>query len=90
MISSSKSKIPPDFTNFLANNENKNNTIFKIFEVYKDDRAKTLNVLKTNELILSGDEKCFELLYQVFMQWMSYQVLRKKQIERLHDMHTVF
>ena len=61
MISSSKSKIPPDFTNFLANNENKNNTIFKIFEVYKDDRAKTLNVLKTNELILSGDEQCFKI-----------------------------
>ena len=79
MISSSKSKIPHDFTNFLANNENKSNTIFTIFEVYKDDRDKTLNVLKTNEL-----------LYQVFMQWMSYQVLRKKQIERLHDMHTVF
>ena len=79
MISLSKSKIPHDFTNFLANNENKSNTIFTIFEVYKDDRDKTLNVLKTNEL-----------LYQVFMQWMSYQVLRKKQIERLHDMHTVF
>ena len=79
MISSSKSKISHDFTNFLANNENKSNTIFTIFEVYKDDRDKTLNVLKTNEL-----------LYQVFMQWMSYQVLRKKQIERLHDMHTVF
>ena len=79
MISSSKSKISHDFTNFLANNENKSNTIFTIFEVYKDDRDKTLNVLKTNEL-----------LYQVFIQWMSYQVLRKKQIERLHDMHTVF
>ena len=32
-----------------------------IFEVYKDKRAKTLNVLKTNELILSGDEQCFKI-----------------------------
>ena len=49
MISSSKSKIPRDFTNFLANNENKNNMILTILEVYKDNKAKTLNVLKTNE-----------------------------------------
>ena len=32
MISSSKSKIPRDFTNFLANNENKNDMILAIFE----------------------------------------------------------
>ena len=35
--------------------------IVSIFEVYKDNRAKTLNVLKTNELVLSGDEQCFKI-----------------------------
>ena len=35
--------------------------ILTIFEVYKDNRAKTLNLLKTNELILSGDEQCFKI-----------------------------
>ena len=58
MISSSKSKIPRDFTNFLANNDNKNNMILTIFE---DNRAETLNILKTNELISSGDEQCFKI-----------------------------
>ena len=58
MISSSKSKIPRDFTNVLANNDNKNNMILTIF---KDNRAKTLNVLKTNELISSADEQCFKI-----------------------------
>ena len=29
--------------------------------MYKDNRAKTLNVLKTNELVLSGDEQCFKI-----------------------------
>ena len=53
MISSSKSKIPRDFTIFVL--------ILTIFEVYKDNRAKTLNLLKTNELILSGDEQCFKI-----------------------------
>ena len=65
MISSSKSKIPRDFTNFLANNENKNNMILTIFEVYEDNRAKTLNVVKTNELILSGDIQCFKITLSV-------------------------
>ena len=58
MISSSKSKIPRDFTNSLANNDNKNNMILTIFE---DNRAETLNILKTNELISSGDEQCFKI-----------------------------
>ena len=35
--------------------------VLTIFEVYKDNRAKTLNVLKINELILSGDEQCFKI-----------------------------
>ena len=61
MIPSSKSKIPLDFTIFLANNENINNMILTIFKVYEDNSAKTLNALKTNELILSGDEQCFKI-----------------------------
>ena len=35
--------------------------VLTIFEVYKDNTAKTLNILKINELLLSGDEQCFKI-----------------------------
>ena len=61
MIPSPKSKIPRDFNNFLLNSENKTNLIIMIFQVLQSNRVKVLNVLKTNELILSRDGECFQI-----------------------------
>lgn len=61
LVKSAKSKIPPDFNNFLSNSDNKTRMIELLFSVIESHKAKFLNMLKTNQIILSRQTFCRSL-----------------------------
>ena len=58
LLKSNKSKIPRDFNKFLSNSENKQKMVSIMFDVMEQDRCKVLDLLRTNKLILAGDNFC--------------------------------
>ena len=58
LITSSKSKIPREFSKFLDNNENKKRMIEVLFGTIECNRVKMLNLLKTNKIIMSMENNC--------------------------------
>ena len=61
LVKSSKSKIPRDFSKFLQSGDNKTRLVELIFQSIQDDRVQVLNSLRTNQLILSGENCCWLL-----------------------------
>ena len=58
LIKSSKSKIPPEFSKFPSNGENKSRMIELLFGVIENNRVKMLNVLRTNKIVISTEGSC--------------------------------
>ena len=58
LLKSGKSKIPREFNKFLLNSENKQKMISILFNVMEEKRIKVMNILRTNKLVLAGDEYC--------------------------------
>ena len=58
LLKSSKSKIPHDFNKFLSSSENKQKMVSIMFDVMEEERCKVLDLLRTNKLILAGDNFC--------------------------------
>ena len=57
LLKSSKSKIPRNFNKFLSNSENKQKMV-SMFDVMEEERCKVLDLLRTNKLVLAGDNFC--------------------------------
>ena len=58
LVKSTKSKIPREFSKFLANGENKTRMIELIFETLEEKKAAVLNTLRTTQLVLSSEQNC--------------------------------
>ena len=66
LVKSCKSKLPSEFNQFLSNGENKTRMIDLIFGVIEFNKTKMMNILRTNKIVLSMENKCRSLnsLYQ--------------------------
>ena len=58
LVKSTKSKIPREFSKFLANGENKTKMIEIIFKTLQEKKAAVLNTLRTTQLVLSCEQNC--------------------------------
>ena len=58
LITSSKSKIPREFSKLLNNNANKKRMIEVLFGTIECNRVKMLNLLKINKIIMSMEDNC--------------------------------
>ena len=58
LINSVKCKVPRDSNKFFSNNENKSRLISLTFSFIKENNLKSLQMLKCNTVILSGDCYC--------------------------------
>jgi len=61
IIGSLFSRLPRDMNKFLMNNDNKNSLIKLIFRFIRDNRARVLQMLQTETIILSGDSECYNV-----------------------------
>ena len=61
IINSPKSRIPRDFSKFLACGENKTRMIQLLFETWTEKRAHCLNFPRTTQMILSREDECISL-----------------------------
>ena len=59
IIGSIKSKLPPDLSNFMLNNDNKSTLIEMIFEYIMVNKEKALQILCAEQIFLSGDNNTF-------------------------------
>ena len=58
-IGSIKSKLPRDINKFLLNDENKTSLIKLIFDYIIHEKLSVTSMLKTEVIILSGDDECY-------------------------------
>ena len=63
LIKSLQSKIPPDFSQFLLNGENKSRMIELISEYVETNKAEVLNILRCNKIVISLDCKCVAITH---------------------------
>ena len=61
LIGSVRSKMPRDINRFMMNNENKTELIKLTFQYIMQNKEEILQILKTQMMILSGDNECFEV-----------------------------
>ena len=62
LIKSSSTLIPRDTKSFFSNGENKTQLIKMTFDYIKVHRKKCLDILKSNTIIMSGDEYCEKVI----------------------------
>ena len=74
LITSTKSKIPREFSTFLTNNESKKSMIEVLFGTIECNCVKMLNLLKTNKIIMSMED--------------NYRLLTLKAAESFHSLET--
>lgn len=60
-VASVKSKVPRDIAKFFSCGDNKTQLIDLTFQFIMENPAKSLSILKTNSIILSGDNICHEV-----------------------------
>ena len=78
LIGSIKSKVPRDMNKFMVNDENKTSLIKLIFNFIIDQKEQVLRMLKTETLILSGDDESFTVTVDMIRE---NQDLRSNQEE---------
>ena len=61
MVKSLQSKIPRDFQGFLLNGDNKTRMMELIAEYIETHKAKVFNILRTNKILISLDNKCISI-----------------------------
>jgi hypothetical protein len=61
IIKSKKSKIPRNFKAFMMNSENKCRLIDIIFDFIIKEKARCLQILRANKILLSRDGECHEV-----------------------------
>ena len=78
LIGSIKRKVPRDMNKFMVNDENKTSLIKLIFNFIIDQKEQVLRMLKTEMLILSGDDESFTVTVDMIRE---NQDLRSNQEE---------
>ena len=66
VVKSVKSKIPRNFSSFMMNNENKTQLTKIIFDFIMHNNVRCLDILQTNEVLLSGDGECHNVYSVTF------------------------
>ena len=91
IIKSAKSKVPPQFHNFLSEGTNKTRLIELMFEVMESNKVKVLNLLRTNELFLSMENNCRLLTHSSSEDVSELQSNQEEADTRvvLHAMHAL-
>ena len=81
---SSKSKIPIDFSSsFLLYGENKTRLIELIFQTMEDEKDEILDLLQSEEIVISREEVCRKLNSIEILEFETLLLNMKKPIQML-------